>query len=148
MKIHPVYIYWNNDRTETNIAGTIKLLLAERGSSVGCDAGCQSRVVSSNRSFAYILSDVWQKSLWQASFVFHQWTNSLCEKATSCLKRLLCLVQVWDSQETHGKVIWSPWYDRKLFKMALTKASYSQIWSNYTLTKLAHQAIKCFSTLW
>ena len=45
--------------------------------------------VSSNPSFANILSDVWQKSLWPASFVFHQWANR-CGKAASCLESMLC----------------------------------------------------------
>ena len=47
-------------------------------------------VVSSNLSSANIFSDDWQKSLWQASFVFHQWANSLCGKAGGCLVSMLC----------------------------------------------------------
>ena len=40
-------------------------------------------VVSSNPSSAKSISDIRQKSLWRASFVFHQWAYSLCEKAAS-----------------------------------------------------------------
>ena len=46
-------------------------------------------VVSSNPSSANILHDVWQWSLWQASFVFHQWPISLCGKAACCLEGML-----------------------------------------------------------
>ena len=56
-------------------------------------------VVSSNPSSPNILSEVWQKSLWQASFVFHQWSNSLCGKAASCLESMLCGGLVWANQE-------------------------------------------------
>ena len=35
-------------------------------------------VVSSNPSLANILSDVWQKKIQQASFIFHQLADSLC----------------------------------------------------------------------
>ena len=43
---------------------------------------------------------VWQKSLWQALCVIHQWANSLCGKAASCLESMLCQVLVWESQKT------------------------------------------------
>ena len=57
--------------------------------------GVNSGVESSNHSSANILSDVWQKSLWQASFFYHQWANILCGKVASCLERLLCGLLVW-----------------------------------------------------
>ena len=49
--------------------------------------------VSSNLSSASNLPDVWQKSLWQGSFVFHQWTNSLCGKQPVAWKE--CCVEYW-----------------------------------------------------
>ena len=58
-------------------------------------------VESSNPSSANILYDVWQKSLWQASFVFHQLPISLCGKAACCLEGMLYEVLVWESQETY-----------------------------------------------
>ena len=42
-------------------------------------------VVSSNPSSANIIFDVWQKSLWQASFVFHQWAYSICGKRSQLI---------------------------------------------------------------
>ena len=36
---------------------------------------------------------------------------SLCGKAASCLRRLLCGVLVCENQETYEKVNWPPWYD-------------------------------------
>ena len=60
-----------------------------------------AEVVSSNPSLANILSDFWQKWLWQASFVFHQWASSPCGKAASCLESMLCGVLVWENQETY-----------------------------------------------
>ena len=47
-------------------------------------------VVGSNPSSASIFSDIWQKSL--RHFIFHKWANSLCGKAASCLKSMLCEV--------------------------------------------------------
>ena len=48
------------------------------GSSVGSDAGCQCRCCEFEPSLDNILSYVWQKSPWKASFVFHQtmWKSS------------------------------------------------------------------------
>ena len=63
-----------------------------------------------------ILSDVWQKSLWQATFVFHQWANSLCGKAASSLERMLCGVLVWENQET----IIRRWTGRDMTEKLLT----------------------------
>ena len=59
-------------------------------------------VVSSNHSSANILSDVWQKSLWHVSFVFHLWVNSLCGKAASCLECILYGVLVWERYSGEG----------------------------------------------
>ena len=55
-------------------------------------------VVSLNPSSANNLPNVWQKSLWQGSFVYHQWPNSLTVKR---LERMLYVVLVWECQETH-----------------------------------------------
>ena len=56
-----------------------------------------ARVVSSNPSSANIILDVWQKSLWQASFVFHSsFTNGLTvyvEKQPVAWKE--CCVEYW-----------------------------------------------------
>ena len=67
-------------------------------------------IASSNPSLAIILSDDWQKSMRQASFVFHQWANSLCGKAASCLESMLCGVLVW---EKPGNIMsrWTGWRD-------------------------------------
>ena len=51
------------------------------------------------------LSDVWQKSLLHALFVFHQLSNRLCEKAASCLESMLCGVLVREVGEL-AAVIW------------------------------------------
>ena len=50
---------------------------------------------------------------------FHQWANSLCGKAASCLESMLCGVLVWKSQEELATAIWLclfictfvPWFD-------------------------------------
>ena len=67
--------------------------------SPGSDTGCQIRGCEFESHLANILSAVWQKSLRQASFVFHQWTNSLHGKAASCLESVLCRVLVWENQD-------------------------------------------------
>ena len=54
-------------------------------------------VLSSNPGSANFLSDVWQMSMRHASFVFHVYQG----KAASCLGKLLCVVLVWENQETH-----------------------------------------------
>ena len=81
-------------------------------------------VVSSNPSMAKILSDIWQKLPWQASFAFHQLANSLCGNAASCLESMLWGGLVWESHETHELVNWSPWYDWKKNRYCLTKNIY------------------------
>ena len=46
--------------------------------------------------------------------------NGLCGMVASCLGRMLCGVQVRESQETRDKVNWSPWY---ILNSALKMAS-------------------------
>ena len=41
-------------------------------------------------------------SMRQASFIFHQWVNSLFGKEASCLERMLCGLLVWESQTPHA----------------------------------------------
>ena len=75
------------------------------GSSVWLTLTVNPGVVRSNPKSANVHSDVWHKSLCQASFVFHQWAYSLSGKAASCLESMLCGLLVWESSETYAYVL-------------------------------------------
>ena len=92
-------------------------------------------VVRSNPSSANIIYDVWQKSLWQASFVFHHRANSLCGKAASCLESMLCGVLVWENQETYEEVNWLPWYDWKIVENGVKPQSINLWHVNLSVSK-------------
>ena len=69
------------------------------GSSVCSDAGCQSRGCEFEPCSANILSDVWQKSLWQASF-FNNGLTVFVEKQPVAWR--VCCEEYWcEKTRTH-----------------------------------------------
>ena len=79
--------------------------------------------IISNPSSANTLFNILQKSMWQASFFYHQLANSLCGKAASCLESLLCGLLVWESHKTHEYMNWPPWYDWTILKKGVKPKS-------------------------
>ena len=73
------------------------------------------RVVRLNPSSANIISDVWQKSLWRASFVFHQWVIIICGKAVAWK---VCCVEYW-CEKTRKHI--SKWTGRRDMTETLLK---------------------------
>ena len=76
-----------------------KSFLPSPGSSVGSDAGFQSRCCELEPQLGqYSFQHLTKVTV---TFVFHQWANSLCGKAASCLESISCWVLVWENQETY-----------------------------------------------